>query len=58
MHPATYMNKILVISSQGSMQLWNVRKGALIHHFEGWNEPIHAVVQVNIEIFMRFKYFL
>lgn len=25
LHPATYINKVLVSSSEGSMQLWNVR---------------------------------
>ncbi|THG98692.1 hypothetical protein EW026_g3542 [Hermanssonia centrifuga] len=25
MHPATYLNKMLVASSQGSLQLWNIR---------------------------------
>lgn len=25
LHPATYLNKILVSSSQGSIQLWNIR---------------------------------
>lgn len=25
LHPATYLNKVLVSSSQGSMQLWNIR---------------------------------
>jgi U3 small nucleolar RNA-associated protein 21 len=25
LHPATYLNKILVASQQGSMQLWNIR---------------------------------
>lgn len=25
LHPATYLNKVLVASSQGSMQLWNIR---------------------------------
>ena len=24
LHPATYLNKVVVASSQGSMQLWNV----------------------------------
>ncbi|CDO73537.1 hypothetical protein BN946_scf185014.g7, partial [Trametes cinnabarina] len=32
-HPATYLNKVLVASSQGSMQLWNIRKQTLIHTF-------------------------
>ena len=25
LHPATYLNKILVTSNEGSMQLWNIR---------------------------------
>jgi U3 small nucleolar RNA-associated protein 21 len=25
LHPATYLNKVLVASSQGSLQLWNIR---------------------------------
>lgn len=25
LHPATYLNKVLVASSQGSMELWNIR---------------------------------
>lgn len=25
LHPSTYLNKVLVSSSQGSMQLWNIR---------------------------------
>lgn len=25
LHPATYLNKVLVASSEGSMQLWNIR---------------------------------
>ena len=24
LHPATYLNKVVVSSSQGSMQLWNI----------------------------------
>ncbi|RPD66386.1 Utp21-domain-containing protein [Lentinus tigrinus ALCF2SS1-7] len=32
-HPATYVNKVLVASSQGSMQLWNIRTQTLIHAF-------------------------
>ncbi|KAJ7741593.1 Utp21 specific WD40 associated putative domain-containing protein [Mycena maculata] len=33
LHPATYLNKILVSSSQGSMQLWNIRSQTCIHKF-------------------------
>lgn len=25
LHPATYLNKVLVASGQGNMQLWNIR---------------------------------
>ena len=25
LHPATYLNKVLVASSQGTLQLWNIR---------------------------------
>ncbi|OXG26744.1 U3 small nucleolar RNA-associated protein 21 [Cryptococcus neoformans Ze90-1] len=33
MHPATYLNKVLVGSKQGELQLWNVRTCALVHSF-------------------------
>ncbi|WVO12563.1 hypothetical protein L204_100167 [Cryptococcus depauperatus] len=33
MHPATYLNKVLIGSKEGEMQLWNVRTCALIHSF-------------------------
>jgi U3 small nucleolar RNA-associated protein 21 len=30
LHPATYLNKVLVSSSQGSMQLWNIRSQSVL----------------------------
>ncbi|PFH51760.1 hypothetical protein AMATHDRAFT_141834 [Amanita thiersii Skay4041] len=33
LHPATYVNKVLVASSQGSMQLWNIRSQTCIYKF-------------------------
>ncbi|KAJ7174015.1 Utp21 specific WD40 associated putative domain-containing protein [Mycena crocata] len=33
LHPATYLNKVLVSSSQGNMQLWNIRSQTCIHKF-------------------------
>ncbi|OCF33495.1 U3 small nucleolar RNA-associated protein 21 [Kwoniella heveanensis BCC8398] len=33
MHPSTYLNKVLVGSQQGELQLWNVRTCSLIHTF-------------------------
>ena len=32
-HPSTYLNKVLVGSSQGELQLWNTRTCSLIHSF-------------------------
>ncbi|KAL6305314.1 Utp21-domain-containing protein [Sparassis latifolia] len=33
LHPATYLNKVVVGSSQGSLQLWNIRTQTKIHTF-------------------------
>lgn len=33
LHPATYLNKIIVGSQQGDLQLWNIRTQSLIHSF-------------------------
>ncbi|GLB34587.1 putative utp21 specific WD40 associated domain containing protein [Lyophyllum shimeji] len=38
LHPATYLNKVLVSSSQGALQLWNIRSQTLIHKF-----PLHRL---------------
>ncbi|CAH3028123.1 unnamed protein product [Porites evermanni] len=44
-HPSTYLNKILLCSRQGQMQLWNIKTNKLIYTFSGWSEPILAVEQ-------------
>ncbi|WVQ82957.1 hypothetical protein IAT38_005093 [Cryptococcus sp. DSM 104549] len=33
MHPATYLNKVLIGSKQGELQIWNVRTCTMIHSF-------------------------
>ncbi|KIJ69248.1 hypothetical protein HYDPIDRAFT_81033 [Hydnomerulius pinastri MD-312] len=33
LHPATYLNKVLVASSEGDLQLWNIRTQTCIHKF-------------------------
>ncbi|KAH7889440.1 Utp21 specific WD40 associated putative domain-containing protein [Phlebopus sp. FC_14] len=33
LHPATYLNKVLVASSEGDLQLWNIRTQICIHKF-------------------------
>ncbi|CAE7205857.1 unnamed protein product [Rhizoctonia solani] len=52
LHPATYLNKVLFASSDGSMQLWNIRTGTCLHTFVATNlstaangSPITALCQ-------------
>lgn len=44
-HPNTYLNKILLGSKQGSLQLWNIKTSKLIHTFAGWNSSITVLEQ-------------
>ena len=37
-HPSTYLNKILLGSRTGQLQLWNIRTSKLIHSFPGWGD--------------------
>ncbi|XP_046327932.2 WD repeat-containing protein 36-like [Haliotis rufescens] len=45
LHPNTYLNKILVGSKQGIMQLWNIRVDRLIYSFTSWDSPILVLEQ-------------
>jgi U3 small nucleolar RNA-associated protein 21 len=45
LHPDTYLNKILVGSQQGALQLWNVRKMKCIYEFKGWGSAVTALEQ-------------
>ncbi|GLI63849.1 hypothetical protein VaNZ11_006952 [Volvox africanus] len=42
-HPDTYVNKVLVGSEGGEMQLWNWRTGDLLYCFKGWGVPIRTL---------------
>ncbi|KAI9136584.1 Utp21 specific WD40 associated putative domain-containing protein, partial [Paraphysoderma sedebokerense] len=44
-HPSTYLNKILVGSSQGKMQIWNIRTNNLIYEFQAFPSGITALAQ-------------
>lgn len=44
-HPSTYLNKILVASTQGTMQIWNIRTGKLIYQFKSFGSAITCLVQ-------------
>lgn len=45
MHPNTYVNKVLLGSEQGTLQLWNIRHGKLIYTFNGFTNKITAIEQ-------------
>ncbi|XP_051536737.1 WD repeat-containing protein 36-like [Myxocyprinus asiaticus] len=45
MHPSTYLNKILFGSSQGSLQLWNVKSNKLLFTFSGWTSAVTVLQQ-------------
>jgi U3 small nucleolar RNA-associated protein 21 len=45
MHPDTYMNKILLGSEQGQLQLWNIKQMKMIYIFKGWQASVTVVVQ-------------
>ena len=44
-HPSTYLNKLLLGSKQGQLQLWNIRTNKLIYTFAGWDSPILCLSQ-------------
>ncbi|XP_019447943.1 PREDICTED: WD repeat-containing protein 36 [Lupinus angustifolius] len=43
-HPDTYLNKVLIGSEQGPMQLWNLSTKKMIFEFKGWDSPITCCV--------------
>lgn len=45
LHPATYVNKLLIGSSQGSLQLWNIRTNKMIYEFGGWGSSVTVMKQ-------------
>ncbi|NWU59984.1 WDR36 protein, partial [Dromas ardeola] len=45
LHPSTYLNKILLGSEQGSLQLWNIKSNKLLYSFPGWHSAITTLEQ-------------
>lgn len=45
MHPDTYLNKIVLGTREGQIQLWNVATKKLIYTFQGWGSPVTCIVQ-------------
>ncbi|CAG8566492.1 3528_t:CDS:10 [Paraglomus brasilianum] len=44
-HPSTYLNKILVGSTNGVMQIWNFRTKKLVYTFSPFSSPITTLAQ-------------
>lgn len=44
-HPSTYVNKILLASHEGTMQLWNFQSMTLLYEFKSLGAPITCMVQ-------------
>ncbi|KAL8567228.1 hypothetical protein ACOMHN_046638 [Nucella lapillus] len=44
-HPESYVNKVLLGSRQGTLQLWNVLESRLVHTFAGWGQQVTALEQ-------------
>ncbi|XP_047026043.1 WD repeat-containing protein 36 [Helicoverpa zea] len=39
-HLPTYLNKVLLGSQQGQLQLWNLRTSKLVYTFQGWDSAV------------------
>ncbi|KAL8172434.1 hypothetical protein V2J09_024238 [Rumex salicifolius] len=44
MHPDTYLNKVVIGSEEGSLQLWNVSSKKKLYDFKHWKSPICCCV--------------
>lgn len=42
-HPPTYLNKIILGSEQGLLQLWNIKKCSLVHTFQRFDCKIDVI---------------
>ncbi|CAN4110308.1 unnamed protein product [Withania somnifera] len=44
MHPDTYLNKVILGSHEGALQLWNISTKKKIYEFNGWGSSITSCV--------------
>ncbi|XP_031263908.1 U3 small nucleolar RNA-associated protein 21 homolog isoform X3 [Pistacia vera] len=44
MHPDTYLNKVLLGSQEGTLQLWNISTKKKLYEFKGWESSISSCV--------------
>ncbi|CAL1567317.1 unnamed protein product [Knipowitschia caucasica] len=45
MHPSTYLNKVLIGSRQGPLQLWNIKTSQMLFSFPGWSSGVCVLEQ-------------
>lgn len=45
LHPATYLNKLLIGCETGALELWNVRSARRVYRFAGWGSAVRALAQ-------------
>nr|CAD1831831.1 unnamed protein product [Ananas comosus var. bracteatus] len=43
-HPDTYLNKVIIGSQEGPLQLWNVSTKKKLYEFKGWNSSVCCCV--------------
>lgn len=43
LHPPTYLNKIVLATADGRLEIWNVRTGSMIHRTESFGSQITAL---------------
>nr|XP_010911920.2 LOW QUALITY PROTEIN: WD repeat-containing protein 36 [Elaeis guineensis] len=44
MHPDTYLNKVIIGSQEGPLQLWNISTKKKLYEFKGWNSSVCCCV--------------
>ncbi|KAJ2687947.1 rRNA-processing protein utp21 [Coemansia spiralis] len=47
-HPSTYVNKIVIGSAQGSMQVWNIQTRRCLYEFKSFGSSIACMVQAPV----------
>ncbi|CCG80725.1 Uncharacterized WD repeat-containing protein C1672.07 [Taphrina deformans PYCC 5710] len=48
LHPATYLNKIVIATTDGRLEIWNVRTGSMIHRTESFGNTITALASAPV----------
>lgn len=48
MHPDTYLNKILIGTIQGELQLWNLKSNKRVYRYKGWGSPVTCIAQSTV----------